>query len=187
MKPACDGQERRRPQAGSTRLRSQWRYGDRGALVRYVAIVPPADAAPIDDFDAIVEEFRRALEAFVTGDPGPVKLLFSRRDDVTLANPFGPPRRGWTEVEDALERAAENFRDGRLLKYEAVSKYATPELGYIVLAERAEAKIGGGEELSPVSLRVTMIFRREGDRWKLAHRHADPITMARPAESVIEN
>lgn len=41
-----------------------------------------------------------------------VKSLFPRRDDVTLANTFGPPRRGWAEVEDALERASAAFKKG---------------------------------------------------------------------------
>jgi ketosteroid isomerase-like protein len=152
-----------------------------------LAAVPPANAAPSDELDAIVEEMRRALDAFFKGDPGPVKLLFSRRDDVTLANPFGPTRRGWSEVEDAVEQAAANYRGGGGVALEEVSRYVTPELGYVVQAERVEAKIGGGEERSVVSLRVTMIFRREGASWKLVHRHADPITAARHADSVIQN
>ena len=146
--------------------------------------MPPADAA-LDQFDATVEDFHRALEAFMTGNPEPVKLLFSRKDDVTLANPFGPTRRGWAEVEDAMERAAANFRDGRVVAFENVSKYVTPEVGYTVYTEVAEAKLGGSDEVSPVSLRVTMIFRREEEGWKVAHRHADPITAPRSVESLI--
>ena len=52
--------------------------------------------------------------------------------------------------------------------------------------ERAESKVGGMEEISPYALRVTMIFRPEEGTWKVVHRHADPITTTRPAESVIQ-
>jgi ketosteroid isomerase-like protein len=43
-----------------------------------------------------------------------------------------------------------------------------------------------GEEVTPVVLRVTSIFRPEDGTWKIVHRHADPITTAQPAESVIQ-
>jgi ketosteroid isomerase-like protein len=36
-----------------------------------------------------------------------------------------------------------------------------------------------------VSLRVTSIFRREEGEWRIVHRHADPVTTARPAESIV--
>ncbi len=143
-----------------------------------------ADAAS-EELDAAIEQFRQAQEALVAGDPEPVKPLHTRRDDVTLANPLGPVRRGWAEVEDAIDQAAANFRGGGGVRYEEVSRYVTPEIAYVVRVERTETKIGGQEELSPVSLRVTMIYRREGDSWKIVHRHADPITAARPAESII--
>jgi len=35
-----------------------------------------------------------------------------------------------------------------------------------------------------VALRVTSLYRHEPDGWRLVHRHADPITEVRPAESV---
>jgi ketosteroid isomerase-like protein len=40
--------------------------------------------------------------------------------------------------------------------------------------------------MTPVSVRVTSVFRRENGDWKLLHRHADPITAPRAAMSVIE-
>ena len=127
-----------------------------------------------------------ALGEFVKGDAEPAKELFSRKDDVTLANPLGPPARGWDEVTKTIEHAASTIRDGEILGFEIVSKLVTPELAYVVWIERVEAKMGGSDDLTPFALRVTMIFRPEDGEWKVVHRHADPITTVRPAESVIQ-
>jgi ketosteroid isomerase-like protein len=139
----------------------------------------------VTDLDAVLAECHRTLDAFVKGDPGPFKPLYSRGDDATLANPFGPPRRGWRDVEATLDRAAAHYRDGRFLGFDEVSRLVTPELAYVLEIERYEAKVGGSAEVTPVSLRCTTIFRREADGWKIVHRHADPITVARPADSVV--
>jgi ketosteroid isomerase-like protein len=133
-----------------------------------------------------MEAYRRGLDAFVKGDPEPVKTLFSRRDDVTLANPLGPPVRGWNDVEKASDRGASQSREGELTGWETISEYATPDLAYSVAIQRSRIKLGGSDEMSSVSLRVTTIFRREDDGWKIVHRHADPITSPRPIESVAE-
>ena len=138
------------------------------------------------EFDEVVEQSHRAWGAFVKGDVEPIKPLFSHRDDVSIANPFGPPQRGWQNVAATMERAAALYRDGEVVGFESIAKQATPELGYIVEIERYRAKLGGRDEIAPVSLRVTSILRREDDGWKIVHRHADPITSARPAESVIQ-
>jgi ketosteroid isomerase-like protein len=61
-----------------------------------------------------------------------------------------------------------------------------PELAYVVRVERARAKVGGREDIAPIDLRVTTIFRPEEGTWKVVHRHADPITTAQPAESVLQ-
>jgi ketosteroid isomerase-like protein len=68
-----------------------------------------------------------------------------------------------------------------------VEKRVTPELAYVVEIERAKAKIGGREDITPLALRATMIFRPEDGTWKVMHRHADPITTAQAAESMIQN
>ena len=65
---------------------------------------------PGEQSNASIEQDHRALDAIVRGDQGPKKAVFSHRDDVTLANPLGPPARGWNQVEEALERAASQLR-----------------------------------------------------------------------------
>jgi len=148
-------------------------------------LVPGSSDAERTDLDAVLGEYHRALDAFFRGDSSPVKPLYSRGDDATLANPFGPARRGWGEVEQTMDRAAANYRDGRALGFDEVSRLVTPELAYLVEVEHYEAKVGGSAETTAGSLRCTTIFRREADGWKIVHRHADPITAARPAESVV--
>jgi ketosteroid isomerase-like protein len=140
----------------------------------------------VDDLDQVVEQYHLALGEFMKGNPEPVKQLFSHQEDVTLANPLGPPVRGWEQVAETIDRAASNFRDGENEGFEIVSKYVTPELAYIVEIEGTKAKVGGREDISPSVLRATMIFRAEEGTWKVVHRHADPITTAQPAESVIQ-
>ena len=142
--------------------------------------------AVVDDVDELIEQYFRAQGEFLRGNPEPVKDLFSHREDVTLANPYGPPVRGWEQVAKTIEHAASLLSDGEFVGSEIVAKYVTPELAYVVQMERLKAKIGGREDITPYALRATMIFRPEDGTWKMVHRHADPITTAQPAESVIQ-
>ncbi len=136
-------------------------------------------------FEAAIEASRRALDEIARGNLDPFIDLYSDRDDATLGNPYGPPARGRNEIEQAGRRAAANYRDGRAVEFESFATYVSGDLGYTFEIERFETKVAGSDELTLVSLRVTSIFRLEGDTWKLLHRHADPITTLQPGESVI--
>src|ERR671910_40964 len=90
-------------------------------------------------------------------------------------------------IEEVIDHAASQAREGRLVSVEIVAKHVTPELAYVVQIEHPEAELGAREDITPFALRVTMIFRPEEEgEWKIVHRHADPITTAQPAESVIQ-
>jgi ketosteroid isomerase-like protein len=136
--------------------------------------------------DLPVDEYHQAGLEITNGNPQLYKALYSRRDDVTLANPFGPPARGWDKVSAMLDRAAENYRDGEVVGFENVSTVITHDLAYIVEIESYRARVGGAEEIAPVAVRVTTIFRNEDGTWKVVHRHADPITRPLPPESVVQ-
>ena len=143
--------------------------------------------AAADDLDELIERFNLAQGEFMGGNSEPMNELFSHGEDVTLNNPLSPPAHGWDEVALTMERAASQFRHGEIGDYETIEKRVTPELAYVVRVERAKAKVGASEDAARIALRVTMIFRPEDGTWKIVHRHADPITTARPAESVIQN
>ena len=53
---------------------------------------------------------------------------------------------------------------------------ATLKASRSVWIERGEARVEGVEELRPMGLRVSQIYRREADGWKIIHRHGDAIT-----------
>ena len=138
-----------------------------------------------NDIDSAIEQSHTALGAIWKGDPSLYYFLFSNADDVTLGNPFGPFARGRQKVEATIAAAAAYFRDGEVTGVELIARYVSDDLACIVEVERGRVKVGGGEELVPLALRVTSLFRLEQGSWKLAHRHADPITTPRPAASVI--
>ena len=52
----------------------------------------------VDNLDDVLEQFKLAGNEFMKGNPRPVQDLFSHGEDVTLANPFGPPVRGWSRL-----------------------------------------------------------------------------------------
>ena len=142
--------------------------------------------AAADDFEEVLKQYHLALDEIMKGSAEGYKRVYSHTDDVTLANPFGPPARGWDEVAATMDRAASNLREGGMVAFEEVAKYTTTELAYTVEIERCQAKVEGRDDVTPIAVRVTTIFRSEEGEWKVVHRHADPITTAQPAESVIQ-
>ena len=141
-----------------------------------------ASQQPLEEF---LRAYHEGMDLFMRGSCEGVKPLFSRAVDVTLGNPFGPVAKGWERVADAMEHAAQNYREGRATGFDNISTVVTTELAYLVEIERLSAKVGGRPDVSDLALRVTTILRREQGDWKIVHRHADPITSTRPPESVL--
>lgn len=133
-----------------------------------------------ESLDAAVEKLHRAAREFAKGDPNPVKELFSHGEDVTLANPFGPAVRGWEQVSEALDFASSRFREGDVTSFETLAKYVTSDLASTYEVERWQAKVGERDDVDSFDLRVTSVYRRDEEGWKLVHRHADPIATEHP-------
>ena len=127
------------------------------------------------DFSATVARTQHAVAALLAGNPEPEKALWSRRGDITLANPAGGFRRGWQEVEAGLDLAASGFAGGRSCTFQEVTIEAGTDLGYIFELERFESCLTDGRGVVTGALRVVMIFRLEDDGWRLLHRQADTL------------
>src|SRR5689334_8292412 len=127
--------------------------------------------------DSAIDASHKALAAIIRGDQSGYIGLFSTAEDVTLGNPFGPFGRGRKNVEARLAVAASKYRDGRNASAELIEKYVSDTLACVAEVESFEAKVGGSEEMTNLSVRVTSVFRVEAEGWKLVHRHADPLAI----------
>jgi uncharacterized protein (TIGR02246 family) len=159
----------------------------RSAVLAFAILAAPVAAAPADpDFEAAVEQSHKALAAILRGDPSLYAALFADRDDVTLGNPFGPYAKGKAAVVQTLAGAAAKYREGDVVGVDRIAQYGDGNIIGLVEVEHDRAKVGGRPDLAEFSARVTSIYERIDGQWKLVHRHADPITSPRPAESVLQ-
>ncbi|HUR73247.1 MAG TPA: DUF4440 domain-containing protein [Sporichthya sp.] len=138
------------------------------------------------DFDRLIEQSHEVWREFITGNAGPAEQLYSRRDDVTVANPFGGIARGWAEVSQRLTAAAANWRNGEVRGFDTVQSTVSGDFAYLVEVERYTGELGGGPA-GEVDLRVTSVFRREDGEWKIVHRHADTRTGPQRPESLMQS
>ena len=132
-----------------------------------------------DSLEDAIARNEAALGAMLKGDCTGYVALLSDRDDVTWGNPFGPFARGREKVEATLASAAARMPGGRTTDFDQIARYVADDLAVVVQVENMERKAPGEDALSPASLRVTSVYRREAGAWKLVHRHADPITTPR--------
>ena len=140
--------------------------------------LPPA-------LEATVAESHEALRKILNGDPSGYAALFADRAAITLGNPFGPFGKGRAAVLAALNNASKKYTDGSVVRVERVAVYGGGKSFVLVEIEHDRAKLGAATEFSEFSARVTSVYEKIGARWKLVHRHADPITTAQPAESML--
>jgi ketosteroid isomerase-like protein len=127
-----------------------------------------------DDVSGLLERSAEAASAFIRGDMRRYIELIEHGDDYTLLAPFGgEPRRGFDASEEALDATASYFRCGEA-EQEVLATYASGDLVVLVVIERQHGEVGGLPD-QDMSLRVTLVFRRDNGVWRQVHRHADPL------------
>ena len=124
------------------------------------------------DLAELVERVREATSALIGGDVRRYFDLVDHADDFTLMAPFGGETRRGSERDSIAELEA-FFRGGEAT-LEVVETYASGDLAVLVVVEH-QSGVVGDRPAQDWSLRVTLVFRREGSRWRLVHRHADAL------------
>ncbi len=127
--------------------------------------------------EAVAELIRRSAEAnaaLMRGDIQSYRALIPHADDYTLMSPFGgTPTRGSDMTEERWEASGRFFRNGTF-EQEVVQSYHSADMVVLAIIERCHVE-AGGLPAQEWLLRVTLVYRREGSEWRLAHRRADPL------------
>ena len=127
--------------------------------------------------EAVAELIRRSARgnaALMRGDVQEYRALIPHTDDYTLMSPFGgTPTRGSDMTDERWEASGRFFRNGTF-EQEVVQSYHSADMVVLAIIERCHVE-AGGLPAQEWPLRVTLVYRREGSEWRLAHRHADPL------------
>lgn len=158
-------------------------------LCRVVRSLAPLNVATAhsevnDPVDALIRLSEESNAALMRGDIEKYLDLITLTDDFTLMAPFGGKPTQRVDLTDERMRAMGRFFANGTLEQEVVATYGSRDLVVLALIERARVEVGGLPS-QDWALRVTLVYRREVEGWRLAHRHADPlvngITLAQAA------
>jgi ketosteroid isomerase-like protein len=139
------------------------------------------ESARIDDrlLAELLDRMAGAAAAYIRGDIRHYLALFDHPDDYSLMPPYGGETRvGFHPTEQDLEETSRFFATGEAT-LDVEHTYVSGNLVVLVAVERQHGEVGGYPD-QDWSLRVTIVFRRVGDRWQIVHRHADPLVREIP-------
>jgi ketosteroid isomerase-like protein len=139
------------------------------------AAIPSTATADPDVVSQLVQRATQGHQSLMRGDIEAYHSFIGLADDFTLMAPFGgPPTRSGHYSDEQWAAIGRFFRGGKDSTLELVRAYRSPDLVVLAAIERSHVAVGD-LPAQDWALRVTLVFRREGDRWQLAHRHADPL------------
>jgi hypothetical protein len=106
---------------------------------------------------------------------------------MSLLNPFGGYAGSDPEAARGVrDEAMTLFEGGSDSSVELLQSIVTDDMICLVLIERALVRFKGRDQMQPWVLRVTQVYRRDGDEWRSVHRHADPMIERQPLDAVLD-
>jgi ketosteroid isomerase-like protein len=124
----------------------------------------------VDEVREASQRFYSALNATLKGQNGPMTNAWAHDASVSSMHPIGGREAGWDQVAAAFAGVGGISSDGKIeLVDQAIQ--ASGDMAYEVGIERGHAKLAG-EDVT-IDHRVTNVYRRGADGWKIVHHHTD--------------
>lgn len=123
-----------------------------------------------DEVRTASAQFYAALSRMIDGDSAQLSAIWSHDATVTTLHPIGGRQTGWDEVRGSFEQVAGLASGGRA-ELRDQSIHVAGDLAYEVGVESGQIRLAG--EQIAIEQRVTNIYRREAEGWKIVHHHTD--------------
>ncbi len=127
-----------------------------------------------EELGALIQRTADGTAAYMRGEIRRSLTLIRHADDFLLMAPNGGDVMRGVDASDAAVDATARFFQGGEAELDVVQTYTSGDLVVLVAIERQHGEVGGLPD-QDWSLRVTLVFRRDGEEWRLVHRHADPL------------
>lgn len=124
-----------------------------------------------DDVYRAHQAFYRALNQNCAGNPEPMTLVWSHRDDVSDFGPDGLMHVGWVAVRDQFARESRMGLKGGVTA-EQITLSRGEDWGVTACLEVSHGMMVDGKP-ADMTFRATNVFRKEDGEWKLVHHHTD--------------
>ena len=123
-----------------------------------------------DEVRKASKQFYAGLNRVVNGDAGLLADSWSHSASVTTMHPIGGREVGWDAVRGSFEQVAEISSEGKIeLKDQLIR--VVGDVAYEVGIEHGQLKLAGHQ--ANIEHRVTNIYERVAEGWKIVHHHAD--------------
>ena len=125
----------------------------------------------MSDFESFMARRVEAAAAYVRGEGGPVCDLSTSHEPATFFGPDGKLVKGAAAVSDAYRHGANAFGPNGESRLEILQQASDGRIAYWAGLQHAVVEMAG--KSTPMTLRITELYRNEDGEWKLVHRQAD--------------
>ena len=123
-----------------------------------------------DEVRTASAQFYAGLNSMMAGDAAPLADAWSHSASVSTMHPIGGRQTGWDEVRGSFEQVAQ-LASGGHAELRDQSLQVGGDMAYEVGIEQGQATLAG--EQITIEQRVTNVYRREAEGWKMVHHHTD--------------